>query len=89
MALYWLGRFPLMARRKRRHVDGFGGNSEGVVSSSSAAPRGWLGRGMRPHLLGWANAGFGVACGSCFGSGSGAGGAGWVPVAPGHEPLIR
>ena len=34
---------------------------------------------------------FGVVCGSCFGSGSGSGAVrpSWIPLAPGHEPLIR
>ena len=38
------------------------------------------------------SSGVGVVSGSCFGSdsdsGSGSGGACWIPVAPGHEPLI-
>ena len=81
-----------MARRNRRHVDDFGGNSEGVVSSSSGCTTRMVRERDEASSVGLGStvsSGVGVVCGSCFGSGSGAAGAGWVPVVPGHEPLIK
>ena len=80
-----------MARRNRRHVDDFGGNSEGVVSSSGCTTRMVRERDEASSVgLGsTVSSGVGVDCGSCCCSGSGAVGAGLVPLAPGHEPLIR
>ena len=82
-----------MARRNRRHVDDFGGNSEGIVSSSSGCTTRMVRERDEASSVGLGStmsSGVGVASGSCFGSdsGLGSGETGWIPVAPGHEPLI-